>query len=270
MRLVAALLILLSAAAAPAAPRGEGSATIGTLRLAQVRNADDAALVRLVFGRLAPFPYPAYRGGIEHRRPGENVALWFYSEARAGGRAGVCRTERLIVVLEPVRGSARDNPLLRPAGFDLQSHYIVENDREARERSGGRTRNLPELDAACRALDPRRDGTPAESAFQLVNAIELMEQLGAEARSGRLSVPLVCDAAGFSFDPPENDAACLARFAGYGRPHVDWVQSCRPRREAEGGCLLILSGQHWLEFDLMAGQRLARVVVRGVEERGHD
>lgn len=274
MRLIAALLFCLliasAAAGAPATPpQGEGSAKVGALRLSQVRDASDETLVQLVFGRLAAFPYPGIRDGLEHRRHGESVDLWFYSEARATDRAGICGSDRLIVSLERVDGFGSDNPLLRPAGFNLETYYIVENEAEARRTRANRAREVEVRDAACKALDPRRDATQAQSPAQLMSAIELTEQVGREALTGRLSVPFVCNPESFYFDAPADEAGCLALVAGFGRNHVRAVSDCRPRRETAGGCIRILSRGVWLEFDLTSGQSLARVVIEDVEEDPH-
>lgn len=265
MRRAAALLMLmlmLLAAAAPASGReGEGLQP-GTLRLSQIRDATDEALVRLVFGPLAAFPHASLRDGVERSGSLHPIRLWFYSRPRSAA-AGVCRTDRVIVVFEAVLESRRDDPRMRPVGFDHQPYFIVQNAEEVREPARAPA-SRAERDESCAALNPERGSVPADSPFQLTNAIELVDSMAAEARAGRLSVPLDCSRERFFEDAPADEAACLQALSRLGSSLIGWVQQCPPRRATEGGCTRVMIGDYWIEFDLTAGQRMARVTVSGI------
>jgi hypothetical protein len=255
------LVTLILGAPVQAQPEGGGREP-GTMRWSRLRAASDEAVLRWFFGEMRIFPYVAHRP--DHLSYGQmGTGYSFYSPARPTSTEGVCRTERLSVELQRVGGTFAD-PVLRPRSSRLVEVFIVENRGDA-ERGRNR-RSAAERERACAALDPRRDGVPAGSAFQLVNAMRLVDRLAEEARSGRLSVPVDCDAAHFFGDPPADEAACLAELGRLNRSGIGWVQDCRPRRAAEGGCTQVLIDRFWIEFNLATGQGMARVTVSGVED----
>ena len=257
---LAALLVALLAPFAAAAQQ-PAAAT-----LAQLQRAPDEELVRLFFGAAATFPHVGYREpsrfSVLSRRP----SLWFYSRARAD-YAGVCRTDRLVVSLDRVPGSDRQNPSFRPRDFALHPIYIVENRAEAFGTiAHTEQRPLHERDAACDALDPQRGGIPADNAFQLVQALRHVEALGEGARAGRAIAPLDCSRINWNGDPPADEAACLRALSVLREHHVGWIRQCPPRRPAPGGCIQVLANDWWIEFDLDPGQEPIRVVIEGVED----
>ncbi len=240
----------------------------GAVRLSELGRATDEELVGLFFGRVGAFPYVGYRdpssftGGMIRRR----ASLWFYSQARATDRAGVCRTERLSITLERVFGGDRDDPMMQPRHFDLQPIFIVENREEARRLTNPTRRSFGELQEACARLDPRRDGIPADYPFQLMKALELIEALGEGARAGRAAMPIDCSGMNWNGPPPPDEAACLRELTVLRESGVGWVQRCEPRREAPGGCIQVLIGDWWIEFDMNLNQTPKRAVIKAVED----
>ena len=265
MRLAAALLLLRLAAPAAGAQQGGGAAA-AAVRLSELRNASDEALVRLFFGRVRAFPYVGHRDRDRLSRVRRGTSLWFYSQARATDRAGICRTDRLIVTLEVTGLSRADDPILQPREFELQPTFIIENRGEARRSSNAASRGAAERDAACRALDPRRDGIPADYPYQLMRAIELVEELGAAARAGRALVPIDCSRMYWNGDPPADEASCLRELALLREHSVVWVSRCEPRREAPGGCIRVMTRDWWVEFDMNLNQSPLRAVIVGFED----
>lgn len=266
MRHILVLFTLLAAATAAEAQEG-GSLAPGAVPLSQLRNASDDALVRLFFGPVRAFPYAGYRDRERMALTPRRISLTFHSQARASDRAGLCRTERMTIMLErEMIPTSRADPAMRPVGFDLQSIFIVENRGEA-GRLGNPTRRAPhERDAACIALDPRRDGIPAESSYQLMRALELTAALGAAARDGRALVPVDCSRMNSNGDPPADEAACLRELAALREDHVVWVQGCLAAREAPGGCIQVMTRNWCVEFDMNRDQSPRRAVIEGFED----
>jgi hypothetical protein len=162
--------------------------------------------------------------------------------------------------------SSREDPAMRPVGFNLQSVFIIENRAEA-GRLFNPTRRAPhERDAACIALDPRRGGIPAEYPYQLMRALELTEALGAAAREGRALVPVDCSRINWNGHPPADEAACLRELAVLREDHVVWVQACRAKREAPGGCIQVMTRDWWVEFDMNLNQTPRAAVIEGFED----
>lgn len=235
------------------------------ITLTQLQTAPDEELVRLFFGAAATFPYMGHREPTNFSVLSRRPSLWFYSRARAD-RAGLCRTDRLVVTLNRTLGSDRENPSFRPRDFALHPIYIVENRGEAMEASVANERPPHEREDACAALDPRRDGLPADNGFQLVQALRHIEALGEGARAGRAIAPLDCSRMNWNGEPPADEAACLRALSVLREHHIGWVQQCRPQRATAGGCIQVLANDWWIEFDLSAGQTPTRVVIEGVED----
>ena len=259
MRRLAALALALLA---PVAASAQQPAAI---TLHQLQSAPDEELVRLFFGAAASFPYVGHREPTNFSVLSRRPSLWFYSRARAD-RAGLCRTDRLVVTLNRTLGSARDNPSFRPRDFALHPIYIVENRNEAMATSAANERPLHEREAACAALDPRRDGLPADDGFQLVQALRHIAALGEGARGGRATAPLDCSRMNWNGDPPADEAACLRALSVLREHHIGWVRQCPPQRATAGGCIQVLANDWWIEFDLSAGQSPTRIVIEGVED----
>ena len=255
--LILALFAVPSAAQQPAA-----------IRLSELHNASDEVLVRLFFGRAAAFPYVGYRdpdgfrGGLVRRY----ASLWFYSQAHATERAGVCRADRLIITLERVLLSGRDDPLMQPRAFSLQPIFYIENGEEAHRLTNPTRRNSAELQTACNALDPRRDGIPADYAFQLMKALELVQALGDGARAGRAIAPLDCGAMNWNADPPADEAACLRDLVHLRERSPAWVQDCAEAVVLEANCIRVQTSDWFIYFVYGADQRVTRVIIRGMED----
>jgi hypothetical protein len=261
------ILSALLAGASPAQAQEGGGLAPGAVRLSQLRTASDDALVRLFFGTVRAFPYAGYRDRERMALAPRRISLTFHSQARATDRAGVCRTDRMTIMLErEIVPDRRDDPAMRPVGFDLQPLFIVENRGEARRSSNPTRRSPHERDAACIALDPRRDGIPAEHASQLMRALELTGALGAAAREGRAAMPIDCTRMNWHGDPPADEAACLSRLATLREDHVAWVQGCRAKREAPGGCIQVMTQEWWVEFDMNLDQTPRRAVIEAFED----
>lgn len=259
MKLAALLIALL-------APFQASAQQPAAITLTQLQTAPDEELVRLFFGAAATFPFVGHRQPTNFSFLSRRPSLWFYSRARAD-LAGLCRTDRLVLSLDRVPGSDRQHPSYRPRDFGLDPIYIVENRSEAFGTiAHTEERPLHERDDACAALDPRRGGIPADNAFQLVQALRHIEALGEGARAGRAIAPLDCSRMNWNGDPPADEAACLRALAVLREHHIGWVQQCRPKRAAAGGCIEVLANDWWIEFDLGVGQQPTRIVIEGVED----
>ena len=261
MRRLALLMLALFAASSA------GAQQPGAVRLSELRRASDEELVRLFFGPVGAFPYVGYRdrSNLGNGLIRQRASLWFYSQARATDRAGVCRTERLSIMLERVGPGDRDDPMMQPRQFDLQPIFIVENRDEARRLTNPTSRSRGELEQACAGLDPRRDGIPADYPFQLMQALELIESLGEGARAGRAVMPLDCTRLYWN-GPPADEATCLRELAVLRESNVGWVQHCAPQREAPGGCIQVLIHDWFIEFDMNLDQTPRRAVVNAAED----
>ena len=267
MRLGFALIVLATAvpawAAEPSLPQFRPS-----IRLSELRELPEEQLVRRVFGPLDSFPHVSHRQSLDRSAPHGRATLWFWSRPRAGGHAGVCRTDRLIVLFEtgPFYVGDRKDPAMGPTRFDMQSYFIVENRKEAFGPYDPKERKSFELDDACSRLDPRRDSVAADHASQLVRALKLVEALGDAARAGRKLAPLDCTRLNWNGEPPADDAACLNALKGLRQHSVGWVQDCRPRRAAPGGCTQVLADDWFIEFDHGVGGDTIRIVIDAVED----
>jgi hypothetical protein len=262
------LALLLLAAAAPAPMQLDFPPNVPSIRLSELRDLPDRELVRRVLGPLEPFPYVSHRSARDMSALRGGVNLWFWTRPRAADRAGLCRTDRLIVYFEtaPLHVGDRKDPPMVPAGFDLETYYIVENRKEALEIFGPGKRKPYELHAACAKLDPRRDGTPAEYAFQFARALKLVEELGAAARAGRALAPLDCTHLDWNGEPPADEAACLKELGVLGENSVNWVRECPAKRAAPGGCTQVMAHRWFIEFDHDTGGNPIRIVIQAQED----
>jgi hypothetical protein len=257
---------LLLLAASPAAADEGGGLQPRAVPLSRLKEASDDELVGLFFGTLRTFPYVGYRDRDSMTAIHGFTLLRFYGPARATDRAGVCRTDQLSITLRrTVSGGLRD-PLMQPVAFDLQPLFIIENRHEADRLTNPTKRSLGERDAACLALDPRRDGIPADYPYQLMTALQLVESLGAGARAGRAATPIDCRLMNGNGPPPADDAACLRELASLYDVSVRWVRTCQPQREAPGGCIQVMTHSWWIEFDMNLNQTPRRAVVTGIED----
>ncbi len=263
-----ALALLLMAAPMPAGAQLELPPSAPSIRLSELRDLPDRQLVRRVLGPLELFPYVSHRGKEDMSAYRGGANLWFWTRPRASDQAGICRTDRLIVYFQIplLYVGDRKDPAMVPAGFDLQTYYIVENRKEALALFSSGKRKAFELDAACGKLDPRRDGIPAGRAFQLARALELIEALGAAARAGRALAPLDCTHLNWNAEPPADEAACLKELTVLGERSVDWVRDCLPKRAAPGGCTQVMAHRWFIEFDHDVGGDPIRIVIEAQED----
>ena len=192
--------------------------------------------------------------------------VWFWTRARPSDRDGLCETDRLIVSFEPAAlALGGDDPPMRPSRFDLKTYYIVRDRGRAREGRRPEGRAALDLEAACAALDPTRDGVPADNNWQLMKAFELVAALGAGARAGRALAPLDCTGMFWNQRrPPTRRPACAS-----------WRSGARPPRS---GSMPARAGRRWaiasrvqappwfIEFQLDQSQRPVRIVVKGIED----
>jgi hypothetical protein len=267
------LLILFALLALPAAARSqEAGQAPGAVRLSQIRDATDEQLVGLFFGPVRTFPFVGYRNrDAQAVAPAAPVAqlrtsLAFYSAMRATDYPGVCTSDWLTVTLRRTIGSTREDPAYEPSGFQLRPIFFVENREEAVSGFNVTRREPYDRTRACAAIDPRRDGTPADSAYQFTKARALVESLGSEARAGRTLAPLDCSRMAGQGTPPAGEAACLDALRGLGENQAYWVQRCLTYREAPGGCIHVQTGSWFIEFDLNSNQTPRRIVVEGIED----
>lgn len=136
--------------------------------------------------------------------------LRFQSRPRASYRAGLCETDWISVELEPVPPTLeRLEPGVRPRRLSLLTNYIIQD--LAKVRVGGPSVDeMPDLERACAAIDPRETPTiVAETAFDITGTLPLLADLIEAARKGRTTAPLTCQ--GDAGDMPQ--AECLRLLA---------------------------------------------------------
>jgi hypothetical protein len=258
-------LLLLAASPAAAGDRG-GGLQPRAVPLSRLKDASDDELVALFFGPLRTFPYVGYRSRDWMTAIDVMAMLRFYGPARATDRAGVCGTDELSITLRRTGGGSLGDPLMQPVAFDLQPIFIIENRHEADRPINPTKRSLGEREAACLALDPRRNGIPADYPYQLMTALELVEALGTGARAGHAAFPIDCRLMNGNGPPPPDDAACLRELARLYDVSVRWVKTCQPQREAPGGCIQVMTDSWWIEFDMNLNQTPRRAVMTGIED----
>jgi hypothetical protein len=260
MRAVAALLTLTFVSTTALA--GEPA----SLTRSEVRSLSDQALARRIFGPLASDMSVSNRTNRNPRLWGPEI-IWFWTRPRRSWTPGVCETDRIIVHLEPgLPSQAGGDRSLRLHGLVVQTYFIVQNRELARRLTGIDPREMEGLDVACAALDPRRDGIPADDSGQLMKALSLISELGEAARAGRTPAPLDCSRMNWNGDPPVDEAACLRELAILRENQVGWVAGCAEAVVFETNCIRVLSSDWFIYFLYRPDQRLTRIIVRGIED----
>jgi hypothetical protein len=259
MRLAAALLVLLLAAA----PAWAGEPR--PLTRSDVKSLSDEALAKRIFGPLA--------AGLFVSRPTmssrtwEGAQIWFWTRPRKDWlRDGLCVTDRLTVRLSPAPMAVTRDPAMQVSGIETETNYIVRDREMATRLTGFDPKELVGQDEACARLDPRRDSTPAENGWQLMKALEVVEELGAAARAGRAPVPVDCTQLRFS-GPPASEPECLKALSTLGRHSVAAIQSCGDPVVTRDLCIRVQTWEWFIYFVLDWGhQKMERVIVQGIED----
>ena len=237
-----------------------------SIPLSEFRTLPDAEFARRALGPLELFPFVSHRETDPQRTALHPESVWFWTRPRPSDQPGVCASDRLIVQFRPTRFSGPQVGM-QPTGVALQTYYIVQDEAVARQMSGHPMDWRTRMAGLCPSIDPRRiDATPAESAYQLIAARRLLEQLGAAARTGRAPAPLDCSRMNWQGEPPADETACLREMTWLGAHSVHWVQNCWPRRAAPGGCIQVLTSRWYIEFDQAVGGAPIRIVVNGIED----
>jgi hypothetical protein len=256
----AAFLVLCLLASSPAPARESAPLTVSELA-----KLSDGQVARRIFGPLAPDLFVSIRPGTATARwRGERI--WFWTRPREDrSNPGLCRTDRMIVSLEPVGTKPTGDRLVRLASIETRTYFIVRNPALA-ERGSGTPKELEGLEAACAALDPRRDSIPADSGWQLMKALSLANELGAAARAGRAPVPIDCTRLRFSGPPPRDEAECLKEISGLSERLVAGVRSCGERPALDGSCISVQAANRFISFVLDHDRKMVRVSIEGMED----
>lgn len=252
---------LLAASAAPAHPPAP-------ITYDELRTLPDEVLARRLFGALAPDLVLGLRPDEERASFVTRARIWFWTRPRPSAQPGVCETDRSILAFqrEPVGvGVQRENPTLRLAGIATRTYFIIHDLELAEERTRPDPDRPAVWGAACGGLDPRRDGVPADSAWQLMRARALMTGLGDAARAGRSEVPLDCAHVYWNREGPADLAACLAALRHLGSHNVQWVDECRGVPGA-ANCIRVLASDLFIEFSLDVGQQAIAVRAESVQD----
>ena len=238
----------------------------GSIPLDEFRTLPDAEFARRALGPLGLFPFVSHRETDPGRIALHPESVWFWSRPRPSDQPGVCASDRLIVQFRPT-GFRGAQVGMQPTGVGLQTYFIIQDEAVARQLSGHPMDWRTRMALVCPELDPRRIGsTAADSAFQLMMARKLVEQLGVAATAGRAPAPLDCSRMHWQGDPPADEAACLREMTWLRADSVNWVQNCWPRREAPGGCIQVQTSRWFIEFDQAVGGDPIRIVVNGIED----
>lgn len=247
-------------AAAPAEVPGQRP-----LRESELTTLSDSELAGRIFGPLAAALVVGPR--LRAHPIGRGGEVWFWTRARKDGlKPGICATDRTIVSLEPVPGTgAGGDPGLAIRGIRTDTYFLIAN-RAFAERGFGFTPNeLAGLDAACARLNPR-DGTQADSSWQLMKAFELANQLGSVARAGRATFPLDCSRIHFFGPAPASETECLKEISRLGERLVDAVRSCGEGPVLSGACIRIQTPDWFIYVLLDREQKMVRAAVEGIED----
>ena len=165
-------------------------------------------IVRQIFGEMGRilFPITPIR---QASLPLRGVrGLHFYTRPYAAGLSGICQTDLLVVMFEPVLGTGRreDSPV-RPTRIQMYDNsYFVADLARARQ---GET----EHEGSCSSIDPRT--VPlivANSTGQVTGAVQDFADLVDAARIGRADVKLDCQS---PRGEPLDQTGCLKLLAGY-------------------------------------------------------
>lgn len=216
---LALFLILALAAATPAGAQEP-------LTEASLRAMPPDALTRRLLGDFAAvaFPLPPEQ---QTRGPDDEGMIWFrfLTRPRASPEPGVCATEHLTIVFQPL-GLPGPNTPLRPRSMAMTpAVFIVQDVRTARtsqwpnwpedrlDRRSDTRRNeaRARLNAACAEIDPRQiELVSADHAHQVGRAVALVADLLESAQAGRAPAPATCqDGAG----RPLSNHDCLRALA---------------------------------------------------------
>jgi hypothetical protein len=232
MRLLALLLVLLSAGGTALAQRSDVILTKN-----QVRAMAPEAVARRLFGGLAPLVLPiADRGqpGVRPTRPLRSLS--FLTRPSSANWDGICRTEAILVEFEPAGPPAGADTRVRPRRFTSGPVYFVPDparlrppppDEESEDPVAADSRWNARADAACAGIDPRRVQRIGATEEYRLTALRLLLDLVEDARAGRAAIPLDCGALG----PPEarlSAAQCRARFGQVDVRAVDMISACDP------------------------------------------
>jgi hypothetical protein len=193
----AALFLILALAAATPAPAQE------PLTEASLRAMPPDVLTGRLLGEFAAiaFPLPPEQ---QARAPDGDGMTWirFRTRPRASPEPGVCETQLLTVLLEPLGAPGPDTPL-RPRSIAMAGGtFIVRDARTARTSSwpnwpARRRAWLYEaparLNAACAGIDPRQvELVFADHAGEVGRAVALVADLLESAQAGRTQAPAIC------------------------------------------------------------------------------
>ncbi len=209
-------------------PRPALAAEPPPLNWARVRDLPPEALARQLFGEVGRIMYlrPIQLPDLTRHPDFALPSLTFLTRPRASYRAGVCETDSVTVELEPVPSAVGPDPAVQPRHFKLSTQFIVQD--LAKVRDGGPSADeMPELDQACRAIDPREVSlVTAESPFDVAGAVRLLAELVDSARAGRAPAPLECR----SFEGEAvRETDCLrniARLQPERTYHVELIPDC--------------------------------------------
>lgn len=250
------LALLLTLALAVATP----GAAEEPLTEASLRAMPPDALARRLLGDFAAvaFPLPSEQ---QTRGPDDEGMIWFrfLTRPRASPEPGVCATEHLTMVFQPL-GMPGPNTPLRPRSMAMTpATFIVQDVQTARtslwpnwpedlhDRRSDTRRNeaRARLDPACVEIDPRQiELVFADHAGQVGRAVALVADLLEAAQAGRTPVPATCQDLARS---PLSNGDCLRLLAALrvgSLNHVELVDSCwgmdRPGGfELENRCLRV-------------------------------
>ena len=234
MRLLAFLLLLLSAGGAAFAQRSDVVLTKN-----EVRAMAPEVLTRRLFGGLATLVLPIPdRGqpGVRATRPLRS--LGFLMRPSRTNWDGVCQTESIAVEFELAGPEAGADTRVRPRRFSSRPLYFVPDAAMLRPPSRAddpddptqvEARRAARADGVCAGVDPRRTHLIGASPEYRLTALRLLLDLGDDARADRATVPLDCGEIG-----PENarltDAQCRTLFARLRVGDVDTIADCDPPR----------------------------------------
>lgn len=267
MRILALLLVLLSAGGAALAQRGGVVITKN-----EVRAAAPETVTRRIFGGIAPLMLPLPdrgRPGVRPRRPLRQLA--FFTLPNAANAAGLCRTEFVVVEFAPTGPPAGADTRVQPRRITSAPAYFVRD--PARLRAGHPNEDEAEdedeesIAAACAATDPRRVHIiSAPDDHQVETALRLLLDLAEATRAGRAPVPLDCSDY-LPTDPAPAEARCLAEFARLGTEHILQTRLCDPPVPAV--CHQIDTGDSAIYLTMnatnqrLAGAKMVAMIVSG-------
>lgn len=223
---VPALLILLTLAAATPASAQE------TMTEASLRTMPPDLLARRLLGESAAlaFPLPA---GQQARAPDDygRTSVLFLMRPRASTAPGICETDSLVFLFDPLGAPAPNRPLRLHSMVTARYGYIV------RDVAVARTGSWPDMpqgsyaqlidtvkraEPACAEIDPRRaEIVSADHAGMVGRGVALVADLLDSARRGRTTVPARC---GYGTRHPVSSETCLQLLAALRVESLNSVQ----------------------------------------------